>query len=55
MSDIAIHPFERPTRSAPGLLARLRSAEPRFFAAAALMLAALGPTVFAAFLDQRSR
>jgi len=54
MPAIAIRSFDDPAVTSAGFLARLRSAEPRFFAAAALMLAALAPTAFAALLDQRS-
>jgi hypothetical protein len=36
-----------------GPFARIRSAEPRFFATAVLMLLAMAPTAFAAFVDSR--
>jgi hypothetical protein len=39
--------------SPAGLLAKIRSAEPRFFATAILMLLAMAPTSFAAFADSR--
>jgi len=39
--------------SPAGLLAKVRSAEPRFFATAILMLLAMAPTAFAAFADNR--
>lgn len=54
MSEIVLGSFDRPTLSSPGLIARMRAAEPRFVAVALLMLAATAPTGFAALSDTRS-
>jgi hypothetical protein len=52
MSAIVLH--SAPPSVAPeGLIGKIRAAEPRLFALALLMLAAMAPTGFAAFVDQR--
>jgi hypothetical protein len=53
MSAIVSSSHTMPAMPAGGLLAKIRSAEPRFFATAILMLLAMAPTAFAAFADSR--
>ncbi|MEQ1954225.1 hypothetical protein [Mesorhizobium sp. CN2-181] len=54
MSATETLPQPIPEVRLPRFLEMLRLAEPRFFGAAILMLAAIAPTVFASVVDQRS-
>jgi hypothetical protein len=53
MSAIVSSSHATPAISVTGLLPKVRSAEPRFFATAILMLLVMAPTGFAAFVDSR--
>jgi hypothetical protein len=53
MSAIEIRPASSQAIAPASLIDQVRALEPRFFAVALLMLAAMAPTGFAAFADQR--
>ena len=53
MSAITVRPATSPAISLAVVVEHIRSAEPRYFATALLMLAAMAPTAFAALADQR--